>query len=57
MMKESKMNSHFSEATTAGILFSSNAISDTPQDKHKQLFFGNGVYSRIKKGELLEISK
>ena len=51
------MNSHFSEATTAGILFSSNAISDTQQDKHKQLFFGNGVYSRIKKGELLEISK
>ncbi|WP_179219472.1 hypothetical protein [Lactobacillus taiwanensis] len=51
------MNSHFSEVTTAGILFSSNAIADTPQDKHKQLFFGNGVYSRIKKGELLEISK
>ena len=44
-----KMNSHFSENTTVGILFSSNAIADTPQDKHKQLFWGNGVNSRIKK--------
>lgn len=32
------MNSHFSENTIVGILFSSNAITDTPQDKHKQLF-------------------
>lgn len=49
------MSNKFSKTTLAGILFSSNAITDTPQDKHKQLFFGNGVNSRIKKGELLEI--
>lgn len=51
------IKSIFSDETAAGILFASNAIADGPQQGHNQLFFATNLGERIKKGELLEITK
>ncbi|CCI81576.1 hypothetical protein [Lactobacillus hominis] len=51
------MDSKLSFETQRGLFFSSNAMTDGEQQGHHQLFFGSVISDRIKKGEMIEITK